>query len=140
MNAPCHSIPPLWNQPCDSKAVVSRKPRRRRPLPVGTSPRARSTGSIVHLPPGGSPVYTDRTMASLTINVDEQVLERARARALADDTTVGALLQEYLTAFAGADDLQSRALADLLQLSAAVTSRRGSASCGRSELHRREAP
>jgi len=79
-------------------------------------------------------------MASLTISVYEQVLERARARALADGTTVEALLQEYLTAFAGADDLQSRALADLLQLSAAATSRRGPTSWSRSELHRREAP
>jgi len=98
------------------------------------------TESIVHLPPGAGPVYTGRTMASLTISVYEQVLERARARALADGTTVEALLQEYLTAFAGADDLQSRALADLLQLSAAATSRRGPTSWSRSELHRREAP
>lgn len=79
-------------------------------------------------------------MAKLTINVDEQVLERTRARALADGTTVEGLLQEYLTAFAGAGDLQSQALADLLQLSAAATSRRGPTSWSRSELHRREAP
>ncbi len=79
-------------------------------------------------------------MAKLTISVDEQVLESARARALAHGTTVEGLLQEYLTAFAGADDLQSRALADLLQLSAAATSRRGPASWSRSELHHPEAP
>ena len=79
-------------------------------------------------------------MASLTISVHEQLLERARARALTDGTTIEALLQEYLKAFAGAGDLQARALADLLQLSAAATSRRGSASWSRSELHRRKAP
>ena len=95
---------------------------------------------IVHLPLEDGPVYTDRTMASLTISVDERVLERARARALADGTTVETLLREYLTAFAGAGDLQSRALADLLQLSAAATSRRGASSWSRDELHRRRSP
>ena len=79
-------------------------------------------------------------MGSLTISVDDQVLERARARALEQGTTVDAVLREYLTAFAGADDLQSKALADLLQLSAAATSRRGAASWSRDELHRRTAP
>jgi post-segregation antitoxin (ccd killing protein) len=79
-------------------------------------------------------------MGSLTISVDDQVLERARARALADGTTVEALLQEYLTAVADADDLQSQALADLLQLSAAATSRRGHTSLSRDELHRRRSP
>ena len=95
---------------------------------------------IVHLPPGDGPVYTDRTMAGISVNVDEPTLGRARARALEGGTTVEALLQAYLTAFAGADDLQSRALADLLQLSAAATSRRGPSSWSRSELHRRQAP
>lgn len=103
-------------------------------------PRAASSGAIVHLPPGGDPVYTDLTMASLTITVANQVLGRARARALADGTTVEALLTEYLTAFAGAGDLQARAVVDLLQLSAEATSRRGASSWNRSELHRRTAP
>jgi len=79
-------------------------------------------------------------MGSLTISVDDQILGRARARALEQGTTVEAVLREHLTAFAGAGDMQARALADLLQLSADATSRRGASSWIRSELHRREAP
>ena len=79
-------------------------------------------------------------MGSLTITVDDQLLARARARALKQGTTVEALLQEYLTAFARTGDVQTRALADLLQLSAEATSRRGVSSWSRGELHGRTAP
>ena len=40
-------------------------------------------------------------MANLTITVDEQVLKRARIRALEDDTSVNALLRDYLEVYAG---------------------------------------
>jgi hypothetical protein len=79
-------------------------------------------------------------MGSLTISVDDQVLGRARARAVEQGTTVEAVLREHLTAFAGAGDMQARALAELVQLSAAATSRRGVSSWSRSELHGRTVP
>ncbi len=41
-------------------------------------------------------------MASLTITVNEQVLHRARRRALSRGTSVNAVLNEYLEQYAGA--------------------------------------
>ena len=40
-------------------------------------------------------------MANLTITVDEQVLKRARIRALEQGTSVNALLRDFLERFAG---------------------------------------
>ena len=40
-------------------------------------------------------------MTNLTITVDEQTLKRARMRALEEDTSVNAVLREYLEAYAG---------------------------------------
>lgn len=42
-------------------------------------------------------------MSNLTITIDEELLRRARMRALQQGTSVNALLREYLEAFAGAD-------------------------------------
>jgi len=86
------------------------------------------------------PCYTDQTLANLTITIEDALLRRARMRALEQGTSVNALLREYLEAYAGSAQLQERALADLLALSHAATSRRGGAACTRAELHEREAP
>lgn len=40
-------------------------------------------------------------VTNLTITVDEQTLKRARMRALEEDTSVNALLREYLEGYAG---------------------------------------
>ena len=40
-------------------------------------------------------------MANLTITVDDGTLKRARMRALEEDTSVNALLREYLEEYAG---------------------------------------
>ena len=40
-------------------------------------------------------------MANLTITVDEGTLKRARMRALEEDTSVNAVLREYLEEYAG---------------------------------------
>lgn len=40
-------------------------------------------------------------MANLTITVDAQTLKRARIRALEEDTSVNALLRDYLEEYAG---------------------------------------
>jgi len=86
------------------------------------------------------PCYTGRAMANLTITIDDALLRRARIRALEQGTSVNALLREYLVAYAGSAQLQARALADLLELSAGATSRRGAATWTRDELHERGAP
>ncbi len=40
-------------------------------------------------------------MANLTITVDAETLKRARIRALEEDTSVNALLRDYLESYAG---------------------------------------
>lgn len=40
-------------------------------------------------------------MANLTITLDEQVLKKARMRALEEDTSVNAVLRDYLEDYAG---------------------------------------
>jgi plasmid stability protein len=40
-------------------------------------------------------------MANLTLAIDEELLKRARIRALEQGTSVNALLREYLESFAG---------------------------------------
>ena len=54
-------------------------------------------------------------MANLTITVDDEVLKRARIRALELGTSVNRLLADYLTAFAA--DQRRRAVDAILRLS-----------------------
>jgi plasmid stability protein len=51
-------------------------------------------------------------MANLTITVDEEVLERARIRALQQGTSVDALLRDYLERLAG-NPLAQRAVEEI---------------------------
>jgi hypothetical protein len=53
---------------------------------------------------------------NLTITVDEQLLKRARMRALEQGTSVNAILADRLRAFVGEDDAQARATQGLLAL------------------------
>ncbi len=78
-------------------------------------------------------------MANLTITIDDALLKQARIRALEQGTSVNALLRDYLIAYAGADELQAQALSELMELSVTATSRRGSSTWSRDELHEREA-
>ena len=63
-------------------------------------------------------------MANLTITVDDEVLRRARIRALEQGTSVNALLREYLEAFARSSPLR-RAVAEFLDLARASKSGSG---------------
>lgn len=58
-------------------------------------------------------------MANLTIVVDDQVLQRARIRALQHGTSVNALLRDYLASFAGGEDA-SVALAEFHDLAQGI--------------------
>jgi len=78
-------------------------------------------------------------MGNLTITIDDALLKLARLRALEQGTSVNALLRHYLETYAGSAELQHRALADLLELSAGAASRRGNATWTRDDLHEREA-
>jgi hypothetical protein len=54
-------------------------------------------------------------MANLTLSVDDDLLRRARMRALELDTTVNAVVRDYLEGFAGESPAR-RALADFLEI------------------------
>lgn len=85
-------------------------------------------------------------MANLTITVDDEVLKRARIRAIEQGTSVNAVLAEHLRAFAGRDDARALATSTLLSLSKsnsqlqgakARAKRRGGRRWTREDLHER---
>jgi hypothetical protein len=55
-------------------------------------------------------------MANLTLTIDEDVLRRARIRALEQDTSVNALVREYLERFAGDAAAYREAIRELLEI------------------------
>ncbi len=76
-------------------------------------------------------------MANLTITVDDDLLKKARIRALEQGTSVNALLREYLEAYTGVRLIREERLKDLIRLSQAASSRRGGRAWTRDELHER---
>jgi hypothetical protein len=76
-------------------------------------------------------------MANLTLVVDDDVLRKARMRALEQGTSVNAVLRAYLEAYSGAAQLREAALQDLLELSRASRSRSGGSKWSREDLHER---
>ena len=74
---------------------------------------------------------------NLTAAVDGDLLKRARMRASQEDTSVNSVLRQFLEAYAGMGERRRDAVADLLALSEAATSRRGSAKWTRDELYER---
>jgi plasmid stability protein len=76
-------------------------------------------------------------MANLTITIDDEILRRARVRAMEQDQSVNSLLREYLEAYAAAGSTWEHAAEALLRLSAGVQSGRGKRRWTRDELHER---
>ena len=75
-------------------------------------------------------------MANLTIAVDEGTLKRARMRALEEDTSVIAVLREYLEEYAGGRRERREAGRKLLELAeSSGMSSEGKGSPGREELY-----
>ena len=75
-------------------------------------------------------------MSNLTITIDDELLKRARMRALDQGTSVNALLRDYLTAYAGGE-ARVKATEELLASSRRARSARGAARWTRDELHER---
>jgi hypothetical protein len=73
---------------------------------------------------------------NLTITVDDEVLRRARIRALEQGTSVNAVLRDFLESFAGTD-LEAAARSRLAELARASTasSGEGGRRWTRSEIH-----
>ena len=76
-------------------------------------------------------------MPNLTITVPEDLLKRARLRALEQGTSVNGILRDYLAAYTGARDQARQAVDTLLELSRRSASRRGRKRWTRDELHER---
>jgi len=77
-------------------------------------------------------------MANLTLSVDDELLQKAREAAVREQTSVNALVREFLEQYVGARERRLRAL-DALD---AIAERTDSASCGfwsRESLHERKA-
>lgn len=77
-------------------------------------------------------------MANLTLTIDDELLLRARRRALDNGTSVNALVRDYLASFAGPHDEPppGRALVALAESLSASSGSRGRA-WSRDELHER---
>ena len=76
-------------------------------------------------------------MANLTIVIEEDVLRKARLRALQRGTSVNAVLREYLHAYAGAGDERQQAVKDLLEMSRRAKTRAPRRRWTRDEVHER---
>jgi len=79
-------------------------------------------------------------MANLTISVDEEVLKRARIRALEENTSVNAVLGDYLKGYARLDEIRRERLAALDRLLKVADRHpidRGGRSWSRDALHDR---
>lgn len=74
---------------------------------------------------------------NLTISIDSQVLKRARLRALEEDTSVNAVLGDFLKAYAGGTLRNREAVRRLLRLAEISESGRGDSAWTRDELHER---
>ncbi len=83
-----------------------------------------------------TPCYTG-FVANLTIAVDAEILQRARARALRLRTSVNAVLQDRLKEFAGGDAERERALARLFALASVSKGRSRGRRWHRDELYER---
>jgi hypothetical protein len=74
-------------------------------------------------------------MANLTITVDEELLRRARLRALREGTSVNRLLRERLESYVKDDQRRRRAIRDLLRLSRAARSGSGGRRIRREDVY-----
>ncbi|MBX6765309.1 MAG: hypothetical protein IRY88_16820 [Rubrobacteraceae bacterium] len=78
-------------------------------------------------------------MANLTITVDDETLKKARMRALEEDTSVNAVLREYLEEYAGRRRERREAGRRLLELAeGSCMSSEGKGLPGRDDLHDRK--
>lgn len=74
-------------------------------------------------------------VANLTITIDDDVLQRARVRALEHRTSVNALLREYLEAYAGAGKRYEQVTKAILDLAESTESGSGGERWTRDELY-----
>ncbi len=76
-------------------------------------------------------------MKNITLSIDEDVLKAVRRQAAERDTTVNALVREYLTNLANEDKRLEEARARILELSRKSKLRLGKKTWTREDLHDR---
>ena len=76
-------------------------------------------------------------MAKLTLSIDEEIVRRARIRALEQGTTINAAIRQMLEAYADGHSEQAAAAADLVALSRSSSDCRRGATWSRDDLHER---
>lgn len=83
------------------------------------------------------PCCTEKQMANLTITIDDEVLKKARIKALEQGTSVNAILREYLESYSAVHQTQQEACDDLVRLSQDAKSGSKGKTWNRDELHER---
>ena len=73
----------------------------------------------------------------ITIAIDDEILERVRARAKRENTSVDRLIQKHLEEYGGSGQHRAEACERVLALSQSSQSRRGNARWTREELYER---
>lgn len=76
-------------------------------------------------------------MRNITLSVDDEVLRRARRYAAERETTVNAMVRDYLTRITDFEDRAAKARQRLLELAAASEAEIGPPCWRRDELHER---
>jgi hypothetical protein len=76
-------------------------------------------------------------MKNVTLSVDEDILAAARRYAAERNSSVNALVREFLTAIARKEDRAKRARRRIRELSESSEARLGSRSWSREDLHER---
>lgn len=76
-------------------------------------------------------------MKNITLNVDEKVLAAARRYAAEHDSSVNAMVREFLTDIANREDRAAQARSRIKQLSRKSRGRIGAKTWTRDELHER---
>ena len=77
-------------------------------------------------------------MKNITVTVDDETYRRARIKAAEKDTSVSALVRQYLTAYASAVTQNEAPKLEEKALRAAIRNFRASGNISRDELHSRE--
>ena len=105
-------------------------------VPAGTGGGWVISLSFASLPNSHSRTYTV-VMKNITLSVDENVLAIVRRHAAERNSTVNALVREYLGVLAAHEDRAKRARVRLRQLSAQSQGRLGKKTWTRADLHDR---
>ncbi|MBV8361533.1 MAG: hypothetical protein JO189_26905 [Deltaproteobacteria bacterium] len=77
-------------------------------------------------------------MSNLTITVDEEILKKARIRALTEGTSVNEVLRSFLESYAGVKAEQAAALREIIEIARQSKSRRLDKRWTRDELYERK--